>query len=132
MIYVDSCAVIKLIRREEHTAALKAHLASSGVEMVSSELTKVEVCRTLIRDGQREARREVTDSLLASIAKLPIETVVDIAADIEDPTLRALDSLHLATAQMLGPAVTEFITYDRRLAKVATKAGLPLTMPGVT
>ena len=54
MIYVDSCAVVKLIHNEEHTRALKAHLASSLVEIVSSELTKVEVCRTMIRLRQRE------------------------------------------------------------------------------
>ena len=132
MIYIDSCVMIKLIRNEEHTRALKAHLASSGAEMVSSELTKVEVCRTLMRDGQREATREVTDTLLARIAKLPIDAVLDIAANLDGRTLRALDALHLATVLMLGPAVTEFITYDKRLAKAATENGLPLTMPGVT
>ena len=131
MIYVDSCVVVKLIRDEEHTMALKAHLASEAVEIVSSELTKVEVCRTLIRDGQREATREVTKMVLARIAKLPINAVLDIAADLDGPTLRSLDALHVATARMLGPAVTQFITYDRRLAKAATEAGLPLTMPGV-
>jgi len=131
LIYVDSCVVVKLIRDEEHTMALKAHLASEAVEIVSSELTKVEVCRTLIRDGQREATREVTKMVLARIAKLPINAVLDIAADLDGPTLRSLDALHVATARMLGPAVTQFITYDRRLAKAATEAGLPLTMPGV-
>ena len=131
MIYVDSCVVVKLIRDEEHTMALKAHLASEAVEIVSSELTKVEVCRTLIRDGQREATREVTKMVLARIAKLPINAVLDIAADLDGPTLRSLDALHVATARMLGPAVTQFITYDKQLAKAATEAGLPLTMPGV-
>jgi predicted nucleic acid-binding protein len=131
LIYVDSCAVVKLIRNEEHTRALKAHLASSMVEMVSSELTKVEVCRTLIRAGQREATREVTETLLDRVAKLPVNAVLDIAADLDGPTLRSSDALHVATARMLGPAVTQFITYDKRLAKAATYAGLPLTMPGV-
>lgn len=60
-----------------------------------------------------------------------MNAVLDSAADLDDPTLRTLDALHVATAQMLGPAVTEFITYDKRLAKAATEAGLPLTMPGV-
>lgn len=130
MIYVDSCAVVKLLLNEEHTHALKRHLAFSGVDMVSSALTKVEVCRTLIRQGQREPTRAVTDSLLDKIAKLPLDTALDRAADF-DGSLRALDALHVATAQMLGPAVTQFITYDKRLAKAATDAGLPLTMPGV-
>jgi predicted nucleic acid-binding protein len=57
--------------------------------------------------------------------------VIDYASDLDGPNLRALDALHLAAVQMLGPAVTEFITYDKRLAEAATEAGLPLTMPGV-
>ena len=130
MIYVDSCAVVKLLLNEEHTHALKTHLALSGADMVSSALTKVEVCRTLNRHGQREPTRAVADNLLDKIAKLPLDTVLDRAADL-DGSLRALDALHVATAQLLGPAVTEFITYDRRLAKAATEAGLPLTMPGI-
>lgn len=131
MIYLDACAMVKLIRNEEHSTALAAHLKSSTAEMISSEISKVEVCRTLIRHRLRERTREDVDALLADVAKLPMNAVLDFAADLDGPTLRALDALHLATAQMLGPAVTEFITYDKRLAKAATDAGLPLTMPGV-
>jgi predicted nucleic acid-binding protein len=131
LIYLDSCALVKLIRQEEHSAALKTHLASATVDMVSSELTKVEVCRALIRDGQREATREVTDHLLAEIAKLPMDSVVDIAADLAGPSLRSLDAFHLATGRLLGPAVTQFITYDKRLARYASEAGMPVVMPGV-
>lgn len=131
MIYVDSCAVIKLIRDEQHSAALNAHLASSPAELISSEVTKIEVCRALIRHRLRDRTREKTDKLLARVAKLPMNAVIDYAADLDGPNLRALDALHLAAVQMLGPAVTEFITYDKRLAEAATEAGLPLTMPGV-
>lgn len=131
MIYVDSCAVIKLIRDEQHSAALNAHLASSPAELISSEVTKIEVCRALIRHRLRDRTREKTDKLLARVAKLPMNAVIDYAADLDGPNLRGLDALHLATVQMLGPAVTEFITYDKRLAEAATEAGLPLTMPGV-
>jgi uncharacterized protein len=132
LIYVDSCAIVKLIIQEEHSTALVAHLSSTTPEMVSSELTRAEVCRTLIRLGQRERTRGKAAVLLTKIARLPVATIIDIAGDLADPRLRTLDALHLATAQLLGPAVTEFITYDERLAKAATEAGLPLTMPGVT
>jgi uncharacterized protein len=131
LIYVDSCTVIKLIIEEEHSAALVSYLSSATLEMISSELTRTEVCRTLIRIGQRERTRAETDALLSKIAKLPVAGIIDKAGDVPGPALRTLDALHLATAQMLGPAVTEFITYDERLAKAATEAGLPLTMPGV-
>ena len=131
MIYVDSCAVVKLLREEQHSAALAAHIGTSPAEMISSELTKVEVCRTMIRLRIRDRTREDTDDMLSKVARLPINAVLDIAADLDGPTLRSLDALHVATARMLGPAVTQFITYDKRLAKAATDAGLPLTMPGV-
>jgi uncharacterized protein len=131
LIYVDSCAVVKLIIDEEHSAALNSHLSSAAPEVISSELTRAEVCRTLIRLGQRERTRAKADAVLAQIAKLPIGTIVGMAADLPQPWLRTLDALHVATAQMLGSAVSEFITYDKRLAKAATEVGLPLTMPGV-
>lgn len=131
MVYLDACAVVKLIRREEHSGALAKHLASAGADMISSELTRAEVCRTLIRDGQRESTRAASGPLLDQIAKLPVGTVIELAGDLPNRNLRTLDALHLATAQMLGPAVAEFITYDERLAKAAEEAGLPLVMPGV-
>lgn len=131
MIYVDSCAVVKLIIEEEHSTALVTHLSSGTSELISSELTRAEVRRTLIRIGQRERTRVKADAVLAKIAKLPVAAIIDTAGDIAGRTLRTLDALHLATVQLLGPAVTEFITYDKRLAKAATEAGLPLTMPGV-
>jgi predicted nucleic acid-binding protein len=131
MIYLDACAVVKLIRREDHSEALASHLDSATGDIISSELTRAEVCRTLVRLGQREQIRAESDELLSDIAHLPVSTVVDIAGDLPYRNLRTLDALHVATAQMLGPAVTEFITYDKRLAKIAEEAGLPLVMPGV-
>jgi len=131
IVYLDSCAVVKLIRREEYSGALAKHLASAGADMISSELTRAEVCRTLIRDGQPESTRAASGPLLDKIAKLPVGTVIELAGDLPHRNLRTLDALHLATAQLLGPAMTEFITYDKRLAKAAEEAGLPLVMPGV-
>jgi predicted nucleic acid-binding protein len=131
MIYLDACAVMKLIRKEEHSDVLAAHLASATGDIISSELTRTEVCRTLVRLGQREQARVESDELLADIARLPVSTVIDMAGDLPNRNLRSLDALHMATAQLLGPAVTEFITYDKRLAKAAEDAGLPLVMPGV-
>lgn len=130
MIYLDSCAIVKLVRHEKYSSALNSHLASSSADMISSELTKVEVCRTLTRAGQRDATRAKSDTLLAEIAKLPLVSVIDVAANLADPTLRSLDALHLATAQLLGPALTEFITYDKRLGTAAREAGLPVVAPG--
>ncbi|MFY1672531.1 hypothetical protein ACN27G_21605 [Plantactinospora sp. WMMB334] len=56
------------------------------------------------------------------------------AAAFAEPTLRSLDAIHLATAQVLtnesGAALTAFVTYDRRLLECAKEAGLPVASPG--
>lgn len=50
-----------------------------------------------------------------------------------DPYLRALDAIHLATADQLlasGKTITAFVTYDKRLLACAAAAGLPTASPG--
>jgi predicted nucleic acid-binding protein len=44
-------------------------------------------------------------------------------------SVRSLDAIHLATALHLGPRLTAFVTYDRRLADAVAAAGLPIAMP---
>ena len=50
--------------------------------------------------------------------------------DIGDPMLRTLDALHLASALLLGDALTAFVAYDHRLADGAEAAGLAVATPG--
>jgi uncharacterized protein len=61
-------------------------------------------------------------------------TVRATAAAFDDPTLRRLDAIHLATAQVLtnesGTALLAFVTYDRRLPAAAKTAGFPCASPG--
>jgi predicted nucleic acid-binding protein len=48
-------------------------------------------------------------------------------------TLRSLDAIHLATAEVLaasGRTVSAFVTYDRRQAAAAEGAGFPVRSPG--
>ncbi|MEH1012539.1 hypothetical protein V6U90_05370, partial [Micromonospora sp. CPCC 206060] len=54
--------------------------------------------------------------------------------ELAEPTLRSLDAIHLAAAQVLtnesGTALIAFVTYDRRLIERAKAAGLPVASPG--
>lgn len=50
--------------------------------------------------------------------------------DLGDPTLGTLDALHLASALLLGDALTTLVTYDRRLAGAARDAGITVASPG--
>jgi len=133
LIYLDSCALVKLVVTERESAALRAHLAKhskAGEVGFSSELTQVEVRRTLIRRNEGAARHEHADAVLKTYAKLPIAPVLLAAGRLPYQHLRSLDALHLATAASLGGALTQFITYDRQLGKFAEEAGLPVLAPG--
>jgi antitoxin (DNA-binding transcriptional repressor) of toxin-antitoxin stability system len=61
-------------------------------------------------------------------------TIRATAAAFAEPTLRSLDAIHLATAQVLaneaGSTLTAFVTYDQRLLASARDAGFPTASPG--
>ncbi|MGW5557886.1 hypothetical protein ACWER9_11740 [Micromonospora sp. NPDC003944] len=63
-------------------------------------------------------------------------TVRATAAAFAEPTLRSLDAIHLAAAQVLtnesGSPLIAFVSYDRRLLDRAKAAGLPVASPGQT
>ncbi len=132
MIYMDSCALVKLVRTEEHSEALAAHVMQSPAAMLSSELSHVEVGRALTHHDEGQAAREKAAVLLEKIARLPLKSVIRHAAALPGKHLRSLDALHLATATMLGGTLTQFITYDKRLVQAARDAGLPVVTPGAT
>ena len=130
MIYLDSCAIVKLVVVAPESDALADHLAGDDAPLVASELAYVEVHRALLRVGAGRAERDLAEELLDDLELLPLSPAVGDAARLPEPLLRSLDALHLATALQLGPALTEFVTYDKRLARAAVGAGLHVTAPG--
>lgn len=135
MIYLDSAALVKLVRVESESAALVAWLNEQpSLPLVASTLVEVEVPRAL-----RRSQPGVLGSVAAVLARLyrvEINSAVRaIASAYPDPMLRSLDAIHLATADLLadsGTPVTAFVTYDKRLAETAHQSGLPVAMPGST
>ena len=130
MIYLDASALMKLVRLEAETDALREWLhLHSEQPVVSSELGRVEVLRAARRVGGpvlAEARAVVGDLDL-----IPLDRAVqDVACDIGGPMLRTVDALHLASALLLGDALTAFIAYDHRLTDGARAAGLVVATPG--
>jgi predicted nucleic acid-binding protein len=130
VIYLDSSALMKLVRREDETAALIEWLDLRPEQpVVSSELGRVEILRAARRFGGQvlaEARAVVGDLDLMALDR----AVQDVACDIDDPLLRTLDALHLASALLLGRDLTAFIAYDQRLVDAAHGAGLVVATPG--
>jgi uncharacterized protein len=129
MIYLDSCAIVKLVHIEPQTAALRAWLTARGdVPLVSSLLARVETARALRRTDQPALSN--LPLVLGAINLIAIdESVCAAAAAYQDPLLRSLDAIHLATAAVVGSTLSAFVTYDKRLAIAASAAGLPVTAP---
>lgn len=143
MIYLDSCALVKLIAREKETDALIAFLeARPQQRQVTSELATTEVMRVIRRarcgsQGQAlldeptfgrllkaaEARLDATDQLAVDTALLKA------AGELEEFNIKSLDAIHLASALLLGPALTSFVTYDERLRSHAENRGLQAISP---
>jgi uncharacterized protein len=131
MLYLDSSALVKLIRREPESDALADWLdARRSTPWVSSTLVEVELPRAL---------RRTDDSLLAhvpaTIARLARYEIDDVvraaAAAFPDPELRSLDAIHLATATAIfAGKLTAFVCYDQRLLIAAAAEGLPTQSPG--
>ena len=130
MIYLDSSALMKLVRQEDETEALRSWLEARPEQpAVTSELGRVEVLRAARRVGGQvmiESRAVVGDLDLVPLDR----AVQDVACELGDPLLRTLDALHLASALLLGDELTAFVAYDQRLIEAAKAAGLRVSAPG--
>ena len=68
---------------------------------------------------------------LARIGRVGIDASVRATACV-DASLRSLDAIHVATAEVLlasGKRVSEFVTCDKRMAAAANAAGLNVVAP---
>jgi predicted nucleic acid-binding protein len=133
VIYLDTCALVKLIRPEQGSAELVAWLNEHAAEAtVTSELSEVEVPRALRRSAP--IRLASMPAVLAQVNRVEMDASVRATAGAyPDPNLRSLDAIHLATADTLmasGKTVSAFVTYDKRLAAAAADSGHTVVAPG--
>ena len=132
MIYLDTAAVVKLIRIEEESAALVGWLNEQATQpLVASALVEIELPRAM-RRSQPEVLGLVA-AVLSRLHRVDINAAVRAtAAAYIEPTLRTLDNIHLATAEFMiasGMQISAFVTYDKRLTEAAARIGLPVTAP---
>lgn len=133
MIYLDSCALLKFIKAERETSAIRAWRAAlpPETELVTSVLARLEVTRTLLRAGLDHQRvpyfagQALRGLYLADLTS----TVLERAGAYRVPRLGSLDSIHLATADPFRNELTAFVTYDKELALAATGLGFPVQAP---
>jgi uncharacterized protein len=132
MLYLDTSALVKLVRPELESKALTAWLnARAGEASVTSAVTEVELPRAIRRSSP--GRLPDVAAVLARLARFEIDAAVRATvAAYTDPGLRSLDAIHLATADQLrssGKTISGFVTYDSRLAQVANSAGFAVYGP---
>lgn len=132
MIYLDTSALVKQVRAEAESSALADWLdARREIPCISSVLAEVELPRA-IRAVAPEGLPSVP-AVLARLNRFETDALVRAtAASYADATLRSLDAIHLATAQIASTdtPLTAFVAYDKRLAAAAKEVGLPVVAPG--
>lgn len=132
MIYLDTSALVKLIRDEAESQDLADWLDERvDIPWITSVLTEVELARA-IRAVAPEGLAAVP-AVLDRLDRFEIDTVVRAtAAAYPDDKLRSLDAIHLATAQTAATVtpLTALVAYDHRLLEVAADVGIPIVAPG--
>jgi predicted nucleic acid-binding protein len=133
LIYLDACALLKFVKQEKETEALRAwrRALSDDAELVTSELATLEITRTLLRAGTDHQRVPYFTGLaLRGIYLVDVtSTVLARAAAYRVRRLGSLDAIHLSTADPFRAELTDFVTYDHELAAAATDLGFPVNAP---
>lgn len=133
MRYADASALLRLLFLEPGPTLPVA----DGERIVSSQLVAVETFRAVDRerllghlnDAQTAIKRRELTELLAAIDLAAVdEAVIDRAKDSFAVNVRALDAIHVATAEVLAAAApgepVEFWTHDERQSTAALSRGL--------
>ena len=138
MKYVDASAVLRLLFSEPGPSVP----VTAGEHLVSSHLVEVETFRAVDRerllghldDTETAVKRKELTDLLAMLDLASIDgRVIERAKSAFAINLRALDAIHVATAEILASDAgvpLEFWTHDDRQAVAALSRGL--TVRGVS
>ncbi|ETA92394.1 ribonuclease [Mycobacterium avium 10-5581] len=132
MIYLETSALVKLIRIEPESDALDNWLDEhTELRWITSTLTEVELPRA-VRTVAPEGLPAVP-AVLARLDRFEIDEVIrSTAAAYPNPALRSLHAIHLATAQIAASAgpLTALVTYDNRLTEAAKALSITVVAPG--
>ena len=135
LFYADASALVKLIRDEPESGALRSFL--DDADLVACELVLTEAPRAVRRAAAHDPTLPLgvllgrADELLEALALLPLDWgLLAAAAALAEPALRALDAIHVAAAVALAP-IDAFVSYDERRSAAGRLAGLRTIAPGV-
>jgi len=129
LIYLDASALVTLISRRTYAKELREFLGGRPVmPMATSTLGFVETVRTMDQIGDYP---DLMRGLVNGFTEILLTEEVRGAAATLPGTLRTLDAIHVASAQVLGDSLDTLLTYDKRMLEVARATGLPAESPGL-
>jgi uncharacterized protein len=129
VIYLDASALVTYVTGRPNFAELHEFLVShSDFRGATSTVGLIETVRNCDRVGDFP---NLMSQLLRDYDELEVTTEVRNRAASLPGRLKALDAIHVATAETLYGDLISFITYDGQLAHVARSRGLPVASPGL-
>ena len=126
-LYLDTSALVKLVAEERESGDLRAFVG--GQELVTSLIARTELVRAVARKHERMI--EQAEDVLSELAYIAVNRLTTSAAAWVQPwSLRSQDALHVASAARMNASLKALVTYDKRMIRAATRAGLPVASPG--
>ena len=135
LFYADASALVKLVRDEPESPALRTFIVDA--DLVTCDLVLTEVPRAIRRAAADDPSLPLdvlltrAGRLLDAVALVPVERgLLSAAGALAEPALRALDAIHVAAAVAVAP-IDAFVSYDERQSAAGRLAGLRTIAPGV-
>ncbi|MBB4066364.1 type II toxin-antitoxin system VapC family toxin [Gellertiella hungarica] len=120
---VDTNVVVRYLTADHPQQAARAR-AIIGEHKVFLSLTVILECEWVLRTAYRFEQRDVIDALRAFCGlpgvRLDQPEVVSTALMLAEQKVDFADAIHIAQA---GTNAFSFVTFDRKLARAAQKAG---------
>lgn len=125
-LYLDTSVAVHALRGTPAAERWFDEVANGrGLELVSSRILRTELTRVLRRDRQPVADR---DLILDHVATVPLSDSILTIAETITEHVKTLDSIHLASALVLGSGVT-VVSHDENLKRIAEVLGLETLDP---
>ena len=125
IVYVETSAAAKLLRREPESAVVRefiAQLIDDEHLVVSGRILETELRRVAVRQGIDQNKASEVLELLDVLEH--DRSQFRQAGTIGGEQVRSLDALHLAAAMRVG--ADAMITFDERLERACELVGLPV------